>query len=63
MVLLKGKLRERKDKQDRLSELMEERQTIDKNIEEGNREYEDFQKSEEFLNTSKILEKIKRQEK
>lgn len=58
LILLKEKLSERKDKQDRLSELMEERQTIEKNIETGNIEYEDFQKSDEFLNTSNILEKI-----
>jgi len=58
LILLKEKLSERKDKQDRLSELMEERQTIEKNIETGNIEYEDFQKSEEFLNTSNTLEKI-----
>lgn len=58
LILLKEKLSERKDKQDRLSELMEERQTIEKNIETGNSEYEDLQKSEEFLNASNILEKI-----
>jgi len=58
LILLKEKLSERKDKQDRLSELMEERQTIEKNIETGNKEYVDFQKSEEFLNTSNILEEI-----
>jgi len=58
LILLKEKLSERNDKQDRLSELMEERQTIEKNIETGNKEYEDFQKSEEFLNTSNILEEI-----
>jgi uncharacterized protein (DUF1499 family) len=58
LILLKEKLSERNDKQDRLSELMEERQTVEKNIETGNKEYEDFQKSEEFLNTSNILEEI-----
>ena len=58
MILLKEKLSEKKDKQDRLSELTEERQTIDKNIEVSKSEYEDFQKSEEFLNTSNTLEKI-----
>jgi len=58
LILLKEKLSERNDKQDRLSELMEEQQTIEKNIETGNKEYEDFQKSEEFLNTSNILEEI-----
>jgi hypothetical protein len=59
LILLKEKLRERKDKQDRISELMEERQTIDKNIENSNREYEDFKKSEEFLNALNSMEKIK----
>jgi hypothetical protein len=58
LILLKEKLSERNNKQVRLSELMEERQTIEKNIETGNKEYEDFQKSEEFLNTSNILEEI-----
>jgi hypothetical protein len=55
---LKEKLGERKDKEDRLLELMEERQTIDKNIEESNREYGDFKKSEEFLSGLSVLEKI-----
>jgi len=58
LILFKEKLSERNDKQERLSELMKERQTIDKNIDMGNKEYEQFQKSEEFLNTSKVLEKI-----
>jgi DNA repair exonuclease SbcCD ATPase subunit len=58
LILFKEKLSERNDKQDRLSELMKERQTIDKNIDMGNKEYEEFQKSEEFLNSSKVLEKI-----
>ena len=56
--LFQEKISETKDKQDRLSELMEEKQTIDKNIEASKREYEDFQQSEEFLNASKILENI-----
>jgi hypothetical protein len=55
---LKEKLGERKDKGGRLSELMEERQTIDKNIEQCKREYEDFKKSEEFLNGLNVLGKI-----
>jgi hypothetical protein len=58
LILFKEKLSERNDKQDRLSELMKERQSIDENIEKGNREYGDFQKSDEFLNTSNTLEKI-----
>jgi len=58
LILLKEKLSERNYKQDRLSELMKERLAINKNIDMGNKEYEQFQKSEEFLNTSKVLEKI-----
>ena len=58
LLLLKEKLSEIKDKQVRLSELVEERQTIENNIQTGNIEYEDFQKSEEFVNTTNILEKI-----
>lgn len=58
LILFKEKLSERKDKQERLSELMKERQSIDENIEKGNREYEDFQKSDDFINTSNTLEKI-----
>jgi hypothetical protein len=58
LILFRQKPSERKDKQDRLSELIQERETIDKNIEAAKREYDDFQKSEEFLNTLKIQEKI-----
>jgi hypothetical protein len=58
LILFKEKLSERKHKEDRLSELMEERESIDKNIEAAKKEYDDFQKSEEFLNTVKIQEKI-----
>ena len=58
LILLTEKLSERKDTQYRLSELMEEREAIDKNIEAGKREYDDFQKSEGFLNTSDTLEKL-----
>ena len=57
-VLLAEKLNERKAKQVRLSELKEEKEIIDKDIKEGKSHYEEFQKSEEFLNTSKILGKI-----
>ena len=56
--LLDEKMNERKTKQLRLSELIEEAHTIDKNITEGKNQYEDFQKSEEFQNTSKILAEI-----
>ncbi|CAN5487409.1 hypothetical protein BH18THE1_BH18THE1_16340 [soil metagenome] len=58
LILLKEKISEKKDKQDRLSELLEEIQSIDKNIESSRSEYVDFQKSHEFLNTSNALEQI-----
>ena len=58
LILLNEKLIEKKDKQNRLAELVQELQTIDKNIEAANRKYEDFQKSEEFLNGLNFLEKI-----
>jgi len=58
LILLNEKLIEKKDKQNRLAELVLELQTIDKNIEAANRKYEDFQKSEEFLNGLNFLEKI-----
>jgi chromosome segregation ATPase len=58
LILLAEKLNERKAKQVRLSELKEEKEIIDKDIKEGKSHYEEFQKSEEFLNTSKILGKI-----
>jgi hypothetical protein len=58
LILLNEKIKEKKDKQNRLAELAQELQTIDKNIEAANREYEDFQKSEEFLNGLNFLEKI-----
>jgi hypothetical protein len=53
--LLYEKMSEIKTKQLRLSELKEEAHTIDKNITEGKKQNEDFQKSEEFQITSKIL--------
>jgi hypothetical protein len=56
--LLYEKMNERKTKQLRLSELIQEEHTIDKNITEGKNQYKDFQKSEEFQNTSKILAEI-----
>jgi len=58
LILLNEKLIEKKDKQNRLAELVQELQTIDKNIEAANREYEDYQKSEEFQNGLNFLEKI-----
>lgn len=58
LILLNEKIKEKKDKQNRLAELAQELQTIDKNIEAANREYEDFQKSEEYLNGLNFLEKI-----
>ena len=58
LILLNEKLKEKKDKRNRLAELAQELQTIDKNIEAANREYEDYQKSEEFQNGLNFLEKI-----
>ena len=58
LILLDEKMNERRAKGVRLAELIKETQTIDKNIEEGKRQYEDLRKSEEFLNTSKTLAKI-----
>jgi len=58
LILFKEKVGERRDKQDRLSELMDERTIIDKNIKASKREYDEFQSSEEFLNTTATLEKI-----
>jgi len=58
LILLDEKMNERRVKGVRLAELIKETQTIDKNIEEGKRQYEDFRKSEEFLNASKTLAKI-----
>ena len=58
LLLFKEKIGERKGKQDRLLELMDEGTTIDKNIESSKREYDDFQESQEFLDTMNILEKI-----
>lgn len=57
LILLGEKLKEKNDKQNRLAELSQELQTIDKNIETANREYQDFQKSEEFLDGLNFLEK------
>ena len=59
LIMFKEKLTERKDKQDRLLELTDEGTTIVKNIESSKREYDDFHESEEFLNTTNTLEKIK----
>jgi len=59
LILFKDKLCERKDKLNRISELTEERSTLDKNIEASKREFVDFQRSEGFLNTTDTLEKIK----
>lgn len=58
LILFKKKLRERKDKQDRLAELADEMTTLEKKIDASKREYDDFQRSEEFLNTTYTLEKI-----
>ena len=58
LSLFKEKLDERKGKLDRLSELMDEKGTINNNIEASKRQYDDFQSSEEFINTTHTLEKI-----
>ncbi|HJR84537.1 MAG TPA: hypothetical protein VJ772_04105 [Nitrososphaeraceae archaeon] len=58
LVLFMEKVKESKDKKERLSELTEESTVIDKNIEASKREYDDFQRSQEFLNTTNILDKI-----
>ncbi len=58
LIFLNEKLKEKKDKQNRLAELAQELYSIDKNIEAANRQYEDFQKSEEFLDGLNFLEKI-----
>jgi DNA repair exonuclease SbcCD ATPase subunit len=57
LILLGEKLKEKNDKQNRLAELSQELQTIDKNIEVADREYQDFQKSEEFLDGLNFLKK------
>lgn len=58
LILLDEKMKERNAKKVRLIELIEETQTIDKNIMVRKKQYEDFQKSQEFQNTSKILVEI-----
>lgn len=58
LILFKEKLGEIKGKQDRLLELTDEGKTIEKNIESSKREYDEFQESEEFLDTTNTLEKI-----
>ena len=58
LVLFMEKVKELKDKKERLSELTEESTIIDKNIEASTREYDNFQRSQEFLNTTNILDKI-----
>ena len=57
-ILLDEKMNEKRVEELRLSELIEETQTINKDIIKGKSQYEDFQKSEEFQNSSKILLKI-----
>lgn len=59
LILFGEKLNDRKNKHERLSELTQERQNINKNIEAIKRQYEDFQRSKEFLNTRDTLQKIK----
>src|SRR5688572_24619833 len=52
MMLFREKVTEKRDKQNRLSELMAEKQTLKKNIESSRRENEDFRKSEGFAKTA-----------
>jgi hypothetical protein len=59
LFLFKEKVNERKSKQDRLLELTEEIASMEKNIEASRNEYDDFQRSKEFLNTADTLKKIK----
>jgi myosin heavy subunit len=59
LMLFREKLNEIKGKQKRLSELTEERETIDKNIDASKRQYNDFKRSEEFLNITDTMQKIK----
>ena len=59
LILFKEKLNEIKDKKQRLSELTEERGSIDKNIEASKTQYNDFQRSQEFLSITDTLQKIK----
>jgi hypothetical protein len=58
LIILDEKMNEKRAQQDRLTELIKEMQTIDKNIVEAKRQYEDLRKSEQFLNASKILTEI-----
>lgn len=58
LVLFMEKVNEKKDKQSRLGELIEEKQDIEKNIQKAKRAYDDFRKSDVFLNTSGVLDKI-----
>jgi len=58
LILLKEKLNERNYTHERLSELTEERGAIDNNLEASKREHYDFQRSEEFLNTTDTLDKV-----
>jgi hypothetical protein len=58
LVLFREKFNESKNKQDRLSELREEKETMDRNIEFAKREYNDFQNSNEFLNIESVQKKI-----
>jgi DNA repair exonuclease SbcCD ATPase subunit len=59
LILFKDKLNEIKGKQKRLSELTEEKGTIDRNIDASKAQYNDFKRSEEFLNIADNLQKIK----
>jgi conjugal transfer/entry exclusion protein len=58
LISYKEKVDERKNKVEELSELMEEKRNIDKNIDESKRQYGDYQRSEDFLKTTDTLDKI-----
>jgi len=59
LVSYMEKIKEKKSTEDKLSELIEENQNLDKNIESAKVEYSNFERSGEFLKTSTTLKKIK----
>ena len=59
LVSYMEKIKEKKSTEDKLSELIEENQNLDENIESAKVEYSNFERSGEFLKTSTTLKKIK----
>lgn len=59
LILLGEKIDERNDKRQKLLELSEEKENIDKNFDANKRQYEDFQKSKQFQNITDTLQRIK----